>query len=226
MTINKTKLLHLIHDHNIRWINIKTVDNNLFAFRPLKAENEISTAQVTKFVKEFIKDNTGTWIIEMKGDATVKSHKMIKVTVDLDTDKVMQGAPVVDTDALRADIKAEIMADMKQKEKEELRETEIKDLKGELKKMQDTGGKLAWVVERVGTMLFEKFAQKNGAQLAGTPEGDSEVIATGEVGIEALNIFLKYARPEFILAVAKEVDKNPDLLNQLKTVLNINVDVN
>lgn len=211
-----------IERQSITWVQVLDMSGSLIAMFPEGKNEKAEVSEIKSQVETFAKDYGGRWRVHAKRNPTNKSDQMFKWTVDFNDVNVnsdnpvrqLQGAVSAKTEKdIEKRIRKELEAERKHLELAE----EIKALKEHNKKMQVPMNKMAGVAEiLLVNMAAKYFPGGQTAPLQGTANAEPDKLK------KALELFSKHGVDEnFLLELAKAVDKNPNLINTVKSFLGI-----
>ena len=188
-----------------------------------KGDADFDTEQLLKCIDEFANRLPGSYNIDLKRHKkTVKDDMRTLKSVTLGGSNALH-AGQVDIEKIKTDLKKEIVADMKHAEKEKEKDEKIKELKIALKESRNPAEKLIFIGTEIALKLFPNQIKSISTIMAtdnlqGNPKEDDTTNMTEENKYNAaFDIFEKLIDADTMLKLAKKVQKDPAILNIVKT---------
>ncbi len=213
--IDLKQALLLIEEYQFTWIKVKNTKGLVFLSRP-RSKETFTTKDMIGFLKKMSTDYPGVYVLELKRNPTEPDKNTHTWEVDMRNSEVVETNPGTFTEA---DIDKRVNEILAAKEAE----YENEDLKAELLEMKTLSGKANYMLMD----FFKGFMNKNTptVQLQGESGGNlgAAVIPTdSKTELDETNkLLLKHFDADTLLRLAKKIDTNPDLVTQIKSLLNI-----
>lgn len=213
--IDLSKAILLIKENAFTWIKVRDAKGALFLSRP-KGNEAFTNDDMVKFVENLAKDYPDVWQLELKRNPTTNDKDKHTWKVDLRN----PGTPTETTQTItESQIEKRVNEVLEAREKTYM----VEDLKEELDEMKTLSGKANYMLME----FFKGFVNKSApsVQLKGEKDNGNlgaAVTVDGKTELDEANeLFLKHVDSSFLLRLAQKVDENPNLVKQVKELLNI-----
>lgn len=214
---------YLIKEQNHKWCRVYSDEEK--ENRVLIVQFDCSSAdELCTKLNKFSNEVPGSYYFELKPGGKIKTTAACELYVNcVSPSDQLQGAhsrPAVDVDAMRKQIKDEILQGIKAEQDAKAKQELISDLKEEIQELKKPSGQLAAVFQHLISKYIPQSAPN--VSLQGTPGEPRELTQNeNEQLTQAVELFLKHTDPPFLLALARKVDQNPQMINTVKSFLGI-----